>query len=156
MTPSPQPHRATVPEARSKATSPPDAYASAEQSKALLAVGAAFRRDRIGADDMLSTDQAAELAGTSRVTSHAWVRSGRAIGVQHLRRGYRLPAWQFEPGVHAVVLPVAQQLATADGWQLLRFFETAHSALDGETPRQALERGVLPERVISVAAGLAY
>lgn len=105
---------------------------------------------------MLTTDQAAALAGTSRVTINAWVKSGRAIGVQHLRRGYRLPAWQFEPTVHTFVRPVAMSLGTEDGWQLLRFFETAQPGLDGETPRQALERGVSPERVLSVASGLAY
>jgi len=28
---------------------------------------------------------------------NAWIKSGRCIGVSNLRRGFKLPRWQFEP-----------------------------------------------------------
>jgi len=32
-----------------------------------------------------------------RVTINDWIKSGRCIGVSNLRRGFKLPRWQFEP-----------------------------------------------------------
>jgi hypothetical protein len=52
-------------------------YATATQTAALLRSGVQYRRDRMEAVDMISTDQAAELTGTSRVTINAWMKSGR-------------------------------------------------------------------------------
>ena len=75
-----------------------DPYASEAQTTALLRSGAAYRRERIQAADMITTDEAAELAGATRVTINAWIKAGRCVGVAHLRRGYKLPRWQFEPG----------------------------------------------------------
>lgn len=61
-------------------------YASAAQSASVLSSGAKFRRDRIDAADMITTDEAAGMAGTSRVTINSWIKSHRCIGVSDLRR----------------------------------------------------------------------
>jgi len=131
-------------------------YATVAQTKALLQSGAQYRRDRLDAADMITTDEAAELAGTSRVTINAWIKSGRCIGLTHLRRGFKLPRWQFEPAIWPVVQPVSKQLGTTDGWQLLAFLESPATALDGQTPRSALEQGMALTRILGLATAEAY
>jgi len=128
-----------------------DPYASETQTTALLRFGAQYRLQRIQAQDMISTDEAAALTGTTRVTMNAWIKSGRCIGVSHLRRGYKLPRWQFEPFIFAVVGELSKALATTDGWQLLAFLESSQPALDGHTPRTALEQGMPAQRVLELA-----
>lgn len=128
-----------------------DTYASEAQTDALLRSGAAYRRERMQAADMITTDEAAELAGTSRVTINAWIKAGRCIGVSHLRRGFKLPRWQFEPFVFPHLLSLSQALGTTEGWPLLAFLEGPHPALDGQTPRVALEQGVDAKRVLGLA-----
>ncbi len=133
-----------------------DPYASSEQSAAVITRGADYRRQRIAASDMLTSNEAAALAGVSRVSIHAWVKAGRCIGVAHLRRGIKVPRWQFEPFIWDWIGPVAQALNTQEGWRLLSFFETPLSALDGMTPRQALEQGVAGDRIVSLAKADAH
>ena len=48
-----------------------DYYASAAQTKALLRLGAQYRLQRIQAADMITTDEAAALSGTTRITMNA-------------------------------------------------------------------------------------
>lgn len=129
-----------------------DPYASEAQTLALLRRGAEYRLQRINASDMITTDEAAELSGTTRVTINAWIKSGRCIGVSHLRRGFKTPKWQFEPYVFPVVRSLSQALGTIDGWQILAFLETPHEALDGLSPRIALEQGALSQRIVDLAA----
>lgn len=131
-------------------------YATAAQTQALLRSGAQYRRERMEAADMISTDEAAELAGTTRVTVNAWIKAGRCIGVAHLRRGFKLPRWQFEPAVWPVLQPLAKALGCSDGWQLLSFLESPATVLDGQTPRAALEQGAAPERILALATAEAH
>ncbi|MDP3230761.1 MAG: hypothetical protein Q8N13_22695 [Acidovorax sp.] len=133
-----------------------DPYASAAQSAAVLRSGAQFRRDRMEAADMISTDEAALLAGTSRVTINAWIKSRRCIGISHLRRGFKLPHWQFEPNLWPVLQPLASALGATDGWRVLVFLETPAPALDGQTPRAALEQGVPAKRILALATAEAH
>lgn len=100
---------------------------------------------------MVNTDQAADMAGTTRVTINAWIAKGRAIGLPRTRRGFRLPAWQFEPALWGLIPRLFKALGTLDGWALLSFLETPHGGLDGATPRQALERGQA-DRVLALAS----
>jgi len=82
-------------------------YATATQTAVLLRSGVQYRRDRMEAADMITTDEAAELAGTNRVTINAWIKSGRCIGVSNLRQGFKLPRWQFEPAIWPALQPMA-------------------------------------------------
>jgi hypothetical protein len=68
----------------------------------------------------------------------------------------RLPRWQFEPSVWPSILPIAKGLGTKDSWQVLDFLETSAPALDGWTPRVALEQGTPLPRVLDVARGEAH
>lgn len=146
-----------APEKTQKRDREPDSlYAPASQTAALLRSGAVYRRERMDAADMITTEDAAQLAGTTRVTINAWIKTGRCIGVSHLRRGFKLPRWQFEPAIFEAIRPVAQQLASADGWQLLSFLETPSQSLDGLTPRAALEQGLPRERILALATAEAH
>ena len=128
-----------------------DPYASQAQTSDLLRHGAEYRRQRINASDMITTDEAAERTGTTRVTINAWIKSGRCVGVAHLRRGFKVPKWQFEPWVFPVIQSLSEALGTRDGWSLLSFLETPHEALDGWPPRLALEQGVPGQRIVDLA-----
>ncbi len=133
-----------------------DPYGSAAQTAALLRGGAQYRRERIEAADMITTDEAAQMAGTSRVTINAWIKSGRCIGVSNLRRGFKLPRWQFEPSIWPTLQPLAKSLGSCDGWLMLSFLETPTRALDGLTPRAALEQGASMEQVLALATAEAH
>ena len=50
-----------------------------------------------------------------------------------------------------VIAPMAATLGSTDGWQLLAFLESPHPALDGQSPRTALEQGTAAQRVIDLA-----
>jgi hypothetical protein len=133
----------------------PSPYASAAQTKALLAGSLAARMGRLEAKDMLSTDMAADLVGTTPVTINAWIAKGRAIGLTQPRRGFKLPSWQFEPVLWDAVPKLSKALGTTEGWVLLAFLETPSGALGGLTPRQAIEQGHLA-RVVEVAGAEGY
>ena len=135
---------------------PSDPYATESQSAAVMRSGAQYRRDRMEAADMITTDEAAALSGTSRVTVVNWIKNGRCIGVSNLRRGFKLPRWQFEPRVSPVLQPLAKKLGTTDGWQLLSFLESPSMALNGQTPRAALEQGVSSDRILALATAEAH
>ncbi|HEX5285652.1 MAG TPA: excisionase family DNA-binding protein [Polaromonas sp.] len=116
-------------------------YVSATETKAIFAASLAGRKERLEAGDMLTTDEAAELVGTTRVTVNAWIAKGRAIGLTQTRRGYRLPKWQFEPQMWEVIPHLSKALDTVEGWAMLTFLETPMGALQGQMPRQVIERG---------------
>ncbi len=133
-----------------------DPYASEAQTTALLRSGAQYRRDRMDAQDMITTEEAAQLAGTTRVTINAWIKNGRCLGVTHLRRGFKLPKWQFEPALWAAISPISEQLGSTDGWRVLGFLESPLQALNGLTPRASLEQGEALERVLALASAEAH
>ncbi|OSZ72963.1 helix-turn-helix domain-containing protein [Hydrogenophaga sp. IBVHS1] len=135
-----------------RCSSKADPYASEAQTSALLHRGAEYRLHRINASDMITTGEAVLLSGISRVTINAWIKSGRCIGVKHLRSSIKIPKWQFEPYVFPVLQTVSEALATTDGWQMLSFLETPHVALGGLAPRIALEQGVTRQRIVELAA----
>jgi len=126
-------------------------YASVAQTRELLSGSLVARNARLAAPDIVSTDEAARLVGTSRVTINAWIDKGRCIGLTQTKRGFRLPAWQFEPGLWELLPQLAKALDTVDGWSLLNFLETPHGALGGRTPRTAIEQGQ-GEQVLGIAA----
>lgn len=132
------------------ATSNDAAYLSTTETRSLLANSAIYRAQRLAADDMTSTDEAARLIGTTRVTINNWIKSGRCIALAQLRRGYRLPKWQFDPAFWERLPALIASLNAADGWSVLGFLKSPHLALDGLTPRAAIERG-WGERVAAVA-----
>lgn len=134
---------------RTKSTASND-FVSVSATRALLADSLAMRQQRLDAGDMVSTEEAAQMTGTSRVTMNAWIASGRAIGLTRVKRGFRLPKWQFEVPMWEALPKLTKALGTAEGWAVLTFLETPHPGLDGATPREAIERG-LQDRAITLA-----
>ncbi|MGD9834061.1 MAG: hypothetical protein AB7U92_15040 [Piscinibacter sp.] len=128
----------------------PDAYVPASAVRDLLAHSLDARQQRLGAADMISTDDAARLVDTTRVTINAWIAKGRAIGLTQTKRGFRMPRWQFEPAMWAAIPKLSAALGTTEGWALLSFLESPHGALEGLTPRQAIEQG-RAEQAIAIA-----
>lgn len=127
-----------------------DDYVPAAQVRTLLAGSLAARQQRLAAADMISTDEAAQLVDTTRVTINAWIAKGRAVGLTQTKRGFRMPRWQFEPSMWDALPRLSAALGTTEGWALLSFLESPHGALDGRTPRQAIEQGHA-DRVIEIA-----
>lgn len=125
-------------------------FVSVAETRVLLKSSWSARSARLAADDMLSTDEAAALAGTSRVTINSWIAKGRCIGLSQTIRGFRVPNWQFEPNFWPLVPKLAEALGTTEGWALLAFLETPHGALGGSTPRAAIEQG-RSEHVLELA-----
>ncbi|HQC97712.1 MAG TPA: hypothetical protein PK306_18575 [Aquabacterium sp.] len=125
-------------------------FVSLAETKALMAGSLAARQQRLEAGDMVSTDEAAQMTGTSRVTMNAWIASGRAIGLTRTKRGFRLPKWQFDAPMWDTLPRLAKALGTTEGWALLAFLETPSPGLDGATPREAIERG-MQERAVTLA-----
>lgn len=136
---------------KEKTAAKSDPYATAAQSAAVLRSGAEFRKNRMSAADMLTTDEAAELAGVSRVTINAWIKQNRCIGIANLRRGFKLPKWQFEPQVFELIQPLFEALGTTDSWSVLAFLENSQDALDRRTPLVALAQGESAERILQLA-----
>jgi hypothetical protein len=130
----------------------PDDYVPAAQVRALLANSLVARQARLAADDMISTDDAAAVTQTSRVTVNSWINKGRAIGLNQSKRGLKLPRWQFEPVLWDALPKISAAMGVTEGWALLAFLETPHGALGGTAPRQAIEQGQV-ERVIALARG---
>ena len=127
-----------------------DDYVPAAEVRALLAGSLAARQQRLAAADMISTDEAAQLVDTTRVTINAWIAKGRAVGLTQTKRGLRMPRWQFEPLMWDALARLSAALGTTEGWALLSFLESPHGALDGRSPRQAIEQGQA-DRVIDIA-----
>lgn len=138
-------------DAKDKTAGKADPYATAAQSVAVLRSGAEFRKNRIAAADMLTTEEAAEVTGVSRVTINAWIKQNRCIGIANLRRGFKLPKWQFEPQVFELIQPLFEALGTTDSWSVLAFLENSQEALDRRTPLVALEQGESTERILQLA-----
>lgn len=130
---------------------PADDFVSPDDMQALMEGSAEARAKRMAAADMVSTDEAGKRVGVkNRVTINTWISKGRAIGLQGLTRGYRLPTWQFDRPMWDLLPKLAEALGTSEGWAMLSFLETPHGGLDGLTPRQAVERGQT-DRVLELA-----
>lgn len=127
-----------------------DDYVPAAEIRALLAGSLAERQQRLAGADMISTAEAAQLVDTTRVTINAWIAKGRAVGLTQTKRGFRMPRWQFEPSMWDALPKLSAALGTTEGWALLSFLESPHGALDGRSPRQAIEQGQT-DRVIEIA-----
>ena len=128
-----------------------DLYANAAETAALLREGQKYRRDRLRAAGMITVDEAASFMKVDVSTIAAWISGGRCIGVIGPDREMRVPRWQFEPSAWPSIQPIAECLGSKDAWQVLDFLETPAPALNGLTPRVALEQGTPLARVLAVA-----
>lgn len=128
----------------------PHPYVTADRTAALLAHGASELAARLAASDMTSTDEAARIAKVDAPTIEAWAEAGRVIAMRDRAGAFRLPKWQFDGNLWPSIVRLSQSHRAPDSWALLSFLETPLGALNGRTPRQALELGD-GERVIALA-----
>lgn len=129
-----------------------DLYAPSSLTEVLLRSGRRWRRNRLRAADMIKANEAATISGTDESQVASWISNGTCIGVAIAPGGVMLPRWQFEPPFCFLIRDISDALETTDGWQLPSFIETDTAALDGLTPRAALEQGMLHMRVLAAAA----
>lgn len=101
----------------------------------------ASQSKRLKQNDLLSTDDAAKLIGTSRVTIYAWINRGRCIGLTQVTRGFKIPRWQFEPTVWPWIEKISAALGNNDGWDILSYLESPQDALGGVSPKELIEQG---------------
>lgn len=125
-------------------------YISRTQTRKLMAQSVMAVNQRIMAADMLTVADAANAIGATARDIRQWVTDGRCLGVSTASKAMRLPRWQFDLDVWPWIQAIADALRTTDGWSLLSFLESPSGALNGRTPRQALEQGE-PTRVIQLA-----
>jgi hypothetical protein len=125
-------------------------YASAAAKQNLLAASRGYREQRLVAKDMISIEAAAELLNTNKIQIESWAAAGRVIGLRSERPGLRMPRWQFDPVFLQALPRLSTELGTHDGWALLTFLESPLGALNGRSPRQAIEQGEV-QRVVLCA-----
>ncbi|MBD8665640.1 XRE family transcriptional regulator [Rhizobium sp. CFBP 8752] len=105
-------------------------------------------------DDMLSADAFSDLLGVSRVTVNTKRQNGQVLGLDGAKRGFRFPAWQLDrDGRPYAALPKLDEIL-AGPWAVYRFLVSPHSALDGRTGLDALQRRQDGD-VIAAAEGIA-
>lgn len=128
-----------------------DLYATVSETAALLREGKEYRHERLQAADMITVTEAVSLLDVDASTIATWINGGRCIGLAGPDGTLRIPRWQFEQSAWSAIQPIARSLGTQDPWQILGFLETPAPALEGLTPRIALERGTPIERVLAAA-----
>ncbi|MDM0084693.1 hypothetical protein QTI17_29245 [Variovorax sp. J31P179] len=133
-----------------------DLYATAAETAALLREGKRYRRERLQAADMITVTEAASLLNVDGSTMATWIIGGRCIGLAGPDGTLRFPRWQFEPSVWSAIQLIGRALGTQEPWLILGFLETPAPALEGLTPRVALERGTAVERVLAAAIDNAH
>ena len=124
-------------------------YETPEQTSELIAASLPQRQTRLEAADMLSADEASELAGLPVEAVTRAVSEGKLLGLKGAGLGLRLPRWQFSEPMLSALPRIAAGLGTTDPWSILAFLESPHGALGERTARTAIEQGEL-ERVIEV------
>ncbi len=65
--------------------------------------------------------------------------------VKKCRNSCRLPCWQFEPAIWYAIPHLVAAFDTKQSWLLMNFLESPSGALNGRSPRQAIEQGDLRE-----------
>ena len=128
-----------------------DLYGTVAETEALLREGQKYRHARLQAADMITVAEAASLLNVDGPTIATWISGGRCIGIAGPDGTLKIPRWQFEPFVWSATQLIGRALGTQEPWLILVFLETPTPALEGLTPRVALERGTAIERVLAAA-----
>jgi hypothetical protein len=133
-----------------------DLYGTVAETAALLREGKKYRDERLEAADMLTVAEAASLLNVDALTIVTWISGARCIGLAGPDETLRIPRWQFELSVWSAIQLIGRALGTQEPWPILAFLETPTPALEGLTPRVALERGTAIERVLAAAIDNAH
>lgn len=136
------------------------ANAVATQEAELLRIGDESQRAILAHPNMLDLNAASALSGISvRTLSHMRTANRLlALARAGARRGYRFPAFQFEPTVLAAMPSVLAAFGPARAWQAFDFLTHTEPLLSGAVPIDLLREGrpAEVERVAKVAGRLAH
>ena len=99
-----------------------------------------------------SNEVAVRLGLKSRQSVHDWLCKGRIVGWQTAKRGYMLPARQFDERRQPIEGLGDIVVLFEDAYAAWFWLTTPRSALDGEEPLTVLARGKR-DRVINAAEG---
>lgn len=93
-----------------------------------------------------------ELAAIGQLRSWSGSRCPRVIAFRHPRLVLRFALWQFDRCIWPVVQELSSALDANNPAALLSWLETPLGALDGRTPKAALEQGELAETALALAS----
>jgi hypothetical protein len=124
----------------------------------LLSVGDQDQRSVLARPDMLDLEAASSLSGIPVRTLTHMRRTNRILALARAgaKKGYRFPAFQFEPTVLAAMPSVLAAFGPARAWQAFDFLVHAEPLLSGAVPIELLRSGQAAdvERVVRAAATL--
>lgn len=125
----------------------------------LLSVGDQGQRSILAHPDMLDLEAASSLSGIPVRTLTHMRRTNRILALARAgAKGYRFPAFQFEPAVLAAMPSVLAAFGPARAWQAFDFLTHTEPLLSGAVPINLLREGrpAEVERVVKVAGTLAH
>jgi len=100
----------------------------------------------------LTSEQVAEMLGISRQAVDKRRSSNQLLALTQGRRGNSYPVFQFEEGKTITGLEeVLEHLKPLDPWMQMAFFTTPNERLNGKTPIDALQNGLVED--VARAAG---
>lgn len=102
---------------------------------------AEYRREVLSRPEMLTRKQFADRANLQSIAAIEDWHKGCSVIVLREGRITRMPAWQANYSVWHSLHEIGQSLGHVNGWALYDWMTTPHKALDGMTPRAALEAG---------------
>lgn len=124
----------------------------------LLSVGDQGQRSVLAHPDMLDLDAASSLSGIPVRTLTHMRRTNRILALARAgaRKGFRFPAFQFEPTVLDAMPTVLAAFGPTRAWQAFDFLMRAEPMLSDAVPIELLRRGQAAdvERVVRAAATL--
>lgn len=126
----------------------------------LLKAGEHGQREILTRPDMLDLKEASALSGIPvRTLSHMRMENRLlALARAGARKGFRFPAFQFEPGVLAALPLVLTVFGPDRAWQAYDFLTYPEPLLNGAVPLELLQTGrkTEVERVVRAAATLEH
>lgn len=135
-----------------------DTDAGATQEAELLRIGDESQRAILAHPDMLDLNAASALSGIPVRTLTHMRTANRLLALARAgaRRGFRFPAFQFEPTVFAAMPNVLAAFGPTRAWQAFDFLTHAEPMLSDAVPIELLRSGQAAdvERVVRAAATL--
>jgi hypothetical protein len=132
----------------------------AELEEALLKVGSHGQHEILARPDMLDLKEASALSGIPVRTLTQMRIKNRLLALARAgaRKGFRFPAFQFEPAVLAAMPAVLAVFGPGRAWQVFDFLTHPEPLLAGAVPLELLRAGRAAdvERVTQAAASLEH
>ncbi len=132
----------------------------AELETRLLKAGERGQAETLARPDMLDLKEASALSGIPVRTLTQMRMKGRLLALARAgaRKGFRFPAFQFEPAVLEAIPAVLAVFGAGRAWQAFDFLTTPEPLLGGSVPLDMLRAGRAAEveRVLEAAAALEH